>query len=1043
MAFEHRTDLMGRFADHRVAANLLMIVMIMAGIVGLTRLNTQFFPTFALDFVTVTTIWTGASAEDVERSITTPIERELRNVDHVKEMTSTSADGVSAIVLEMNENSDIGLAVDQIKELVDTVRNLPGTAEIPEVSRVVRYEPVARVLITGATEIRELRRLARRFERELLDLGIAKITMMGLPEEEIAIQVPSAELQALGVSLNEIASRVAASSRDVPVGVVGRDDTARQLRFLDQRRGEVAFEDLPVVADDSGRLVTLGDIATISRRARDGQISLLHEDKPAVELWLRRSEASDSLESARTLEDWLEVTRPQLPPGISVTVYDERWELLQQRINLLLKNGATGLILVVLILFLFLSSRVALWVMVGIPVSFLATLAVLYLIGGSINMVTLFALIMGLGIIVDDAIVVGEDAMTHFQAGEDALQAAEGGARRMFAPVMSSSLTTMAAFLPLMIVGGIIGNILVAIPVVIICVITASLVESFLILPGHLRHAFSRTDRTRIGAVRQKLDSGFIWFREHIFRTMVTKAVEFRWATLAAALAITMMTVGLLRGGHIQYEFFPSPDTTILYANVDFVAGTPKQQVIDYLRVMKTAMYASERELGEHLLATAVVRHGYAQSPDEDRGRRGDQFGSILVELTEPDTRTVRNTEFIAAWKSRLVEVPGIENLSVLQPKAGPPGRDIDIRIVSDDADSLKAAADALLTTLGGINGVYGVEHNLPFGREQQILKLSGTGKALGLSVDDVARQLRAAFDGELVQILPEGTDEVEIRVMLPDAERNRLRGLESLNIILAGGRSIPISNVVEFTSRRGFESLRHADTRLAVTVTGDVDSAIANANNIVAQLSTSELPALAAQYDVEFSFEGRQSDQRETQTDMKHGALIALGLIYLVLASVFGSYGWPLIVMAIIPFAVVGAIWGHVAMQLNLTILSMFGLFGLAGIVVNDSIILVVFYKQLRSKGMSMRQAVIESACQRLRAVLLTSLTTIGGLTPLLFETSLQAQFLIPMATSIAFGLGFATLLVLLLVPALLYIHETIAEKLPMPSRFEPASEP
>ncbi len=1043
MAFEQRTDLMGRFAGHRVAANLLMIVMIMAGIVGLTRLNTQFFPTFSLDFVTVTTIWTGASAEDVERSITTPIERELRNVDHVKEMTSTSADGVSAIVLEMNEDSDIGLAVDQIKELVDTVRNLPATAESPEVSRVVRYEPVARVLITGATETRELRRLARRFERELLDRGIAKITIMGLPEEEIAIQVPSAELQALGVSLNQIASRVAASSRDVPVGVVGRDDTARQLRFLDQRRGEVAFEDLPVVANDSGRLVTLGDIATISRRARNGQISLLHENKPAVELWLRRSEASDSLESARTLEDWLEVTRPQLPPGISLTVYDKRWELLQQRINLLLKNGGTGLVLVILILFLFLSSRVAVWITIGIPVSFLATLAVLYLIGGSINMVSLFALIMGLGIIVDDAIVVGEDAMTHYQAGEGALQAAEGGARRMFAPVMASSLTTMAAFLPLMIVGGIIGNILVAIPVVIICVIIASLVESFLILPGHLRHAFSRTDRNRVSTVRKKLDDGFVWFRERIFRIIITKAVEFRWATLAAALAVTMMTLGLLRGGHIQYEFFPSPETTILYANVDFVAGTPKQQVVDYLQVMKTAMHESERELGEELLSTAVVRHGYAQTPDEDRGRRGDQFGSILVELTEPDTRTIRNTEFIAAWKSRLVEVPGIENLSILQPKAGPPGRDIDIRIVSDDAGSLKAAADALLTTLSGIGGVYGVEHNLPFGREQQILKLSGTGKALGLSVDDVARQLRAAFDGELVQILPEGTDEVEVRVMLPDAERNRLRGLENLGIILPGGRSIPISNVVEFTSRRGFESLRHADTRLAVTVTGDVDATVANANNIVAELSTSELPALAAQYDVEFSFEGRQSDQRETQTDMKHGALIALALIYLVLASVFGSYGWPLIVMAIIPFAVVGAIWGHVAMQLNLTILSMFGLFGLAGIVVNDSIILVVFYKQLRSNGMPMHEAVIESACQRLRAVLLTSLTTIGGLTPLLFETSLQAQFLIPMATSIAFGLGFATLLVLLLVPALLYIHEIIAEKLPISRQFEPASEP
>ena len=453
MPFSHRQDLVGLFAQHKVASNLLMVMMLIGGFWGLSKLNTQFFPNFALDIVSVRVVWTGASADDVEQSITEPLEQELRNLDNLKKMTSTSAIGVSSITLEYNEGTEMGTALDQVKERVGLVRELPVTAEEPEITSLVRYEPIARLLVTGPSELRELRPFVRAAERELQDRGIAKIEITGLPQEEFAIQVPSAALHDLGLSLDQIAEQVRRNSRDLPAGTVGRNDVSRQLRSLGQRRREVGFEDLSLVADESGRLVRLGDVATIERRPRDREVEVTYLGKPAVELQLMRAERGDSLKSARILAEWVEAVRPKLPPGIELHVFDQGWQLIKDRIFLLVKNGAGGLLLVLGILFLFLNGRVAFWVAVGIPVSFMATIAVLYAVGGSINMISLFAMIMALGIIVDDAIVVGEDALTHYQSGEASLEAAEGGARRMLAPVVSSSLTTISAFLPLMLVG--------------------------------------------------------------------------------------------------------------------------------------------------------------------------------------------------------------------------------------------------------------------------------------------------------------------------------------------------------------------------------------------------------------------------------------------------------------------------------------------------------------------------------------------------------------------------------------------------------------
>ncbi|HET8807745.1 MAG TPA: efflux RND transporter permease subunit, partial [Methylophaga sp.] len=443
MINEHRRDLIGIFAQHRVASNLLMVVMILLGVLALNRLNTQFFPTFALDVINVRIDWRGASAEDVEQAITRQVEQELRSVDYVKKMTSTSTYGMAVIALQFYEKTDMGPALDQVKNKVAQLRNLPSDSEIPEVSLISRYETVARVLLSTDGKREGLRELAQQFERELLDRGISRVQITGLPAEEMAIQLKNADLAALGMSFSDVADRIAALSQDLPAGEVGNDEAARQLRSLEQRRSEQAFAELPLQSDFNGGLIKLGDIADIERRPLRNQVALFHEGRPAVEIELQRTENADSLKSARILEDWLAERQQQLPNGVYMQVYDASWQLIAERINLLLKNGLGGLVLVLATLFLFLHGRIAFWVAVGIPVSFMAALFVLYLLGGSINMISLFGLIMSLGIIVDDAIVVGEDSFSHYQKGEASLTASEGGARRMLAPVLSSSLTTI------------------------------------------------------------------------------------------------------------------------------------------------------------------------------------------------------------------------------------------------------------------------------------------------------------------------------------------------------------------------------------------------------------------------------------------------------------------------------------------------------------------------------------------------------------------------------------------------------------------------
>ncbi|MBB3140770.1 efflux RND transporter permease subunit [Halomonas organivorans] len=1023
---------LGFFVHHRVAANLVMLVMLLGGALGLTRMNIQFFPDFALDVVSVSTVWSGAAAEDVEQGITVPLEQRLRSVDGLKRMTSTSAQGVSSITLEFREGTDPVLALDDVRQRVDEFTHLPVDAEEPRISRVAHYEPVARLLIHGGVSADELRHLANRLEDSLLQAGIDRVETQGLPEQQISIEVPAERLQGLQLSLDEIAERIGVMSRDLPAGLLGQQDGARELRAVEQRRSAAGFAELPILSSDRVQ-IRLGDIATIRQEPRDGEVTLSQDGQAAVELLLQRTADGNSLAAADTLQRWLDETRPGLPPTVALEVHDETWQLIAERIWLLIGNGLGGLLLVLGLLYFFLPARVAFWVAIGIPTAFLGAMATFWIIGGSINMISLFALIMALGVIVDDAIVVGEDADAHFRQGEAPRHASEGAARRMLWPVMASSLTTIAAFMPLLMVGGVIGSILGDIPMVMICVLVASLLECFVVLPAHLRNAFvpARSARRHpLARARERFEAAFDAFREGPFRRFSALTLRHRAATLAAAVAVVLATVGLLAGGRLAFNFFPTPEPNVLYANASFVAGTDRERVDAFLARLEASLEATDEALGGELVSHAVTRHG-AVIAEGAAGRTGDNLGSIMVELVPSDDRTVRNAEFIRAWRERLALPAGLENLTISERSAGPPGKDVNVRLTGESAEALKRAAESLSRSLAQLPGVLATEDDMPWGREQLIYRVSPRGEALGLTTRELGRQLRAAFDGQLVQVYQDGPDEVEVRVLLPREQRERLASLSRLSIRTPDGRFVPLDQVMSLDHRQGFEALRHADGRLAVEVTAEVDTAVNTPDRILADLEASVLPALMRDHGVRYSFEGRAADQRETFADMRVGLMVGLALMYVVLAWVFASWSLPLIVMAIIPLALVGALVGHWLLGLDLTMLSLFGLFGLSGIVVNNAIILVAFYRQQRHRGLEIDAALNEAVVQRVRAVLLTSLTTIGGLMPLLFETSLQAQFLIPMAVSIAFGLGLSTLLVLAVIPALLSYLEHLRMRL------------
>lgn len=1022
-----KNSIISLFMRHKVAANLLMALMFVCGFWALTKLNVQFLPSFNVDIISINIAWPGASAEDVEQSITIPIEQELKDIEYLKEMKSNSQQSMSSITLEFDKHADMGEMLENVRERVGQVGNLPEESETPKIKHETNYEVIAKLLISSDYSLEELRPVAKQIERELLSRGIAKITINGLPEMEMAIQVPSAKLLELNHSLTQIANTINNQSQDFPAGEYGRQIQTQQLRSLEQKRSIESFHQLAITKNQQGEPIQLGDIAKIKLRQRAKQALIKHHDKPAVEMVLYRSEHSNALTAAKALHRWLDTETYKYAGGIHIQAFDESWIYIKDRINLLVHNGIGGLILILIILFAFLNSRIALWIAIGIPTSLFAALAFLYLFGSSINMISLFAMIMTLGIIVDDTIVVGEEALTQIQKGNALDDAVATGASTMLEPIASSSLTTISAFLPLMLIGDIIGKILFDIPLVVICVIIASLIECFLVLPGHLFHALKKPEHPWLRYCNQAVNKKFNAFKEGMFRATLTKAIQHRRSTIITAVCLLAFSINLVLSQHVPFTFFPTIDASIINAKIEFTSDTPKATVEQYVQHVENALHKTVAHYSDEthdLVKTQLNYYGMTTSRHSG-GKQADNIAQITVELPQADHRTVNNNEFIRYWRSQISLMPGVENLSISAPKSGPPGKDIDIELSGNTAQQLKKAAVELTNKIQTYTGVNNVKDDLPFGQEHLIFKLTPQGQVLGLTTSEIGRQLRAAFHGAIAQMYYDDGDEIDVTVTLPDEERNDPNIFDYFPVTTPLGTTVPLANVASFKNKQGLDLLRHTDGLLSVHVTGEVNAAVTNANQILKQLQKTYLPDFASRNNVHYSLKGRATEQRDTMQDMRYGLYVAMTLIYIILAWVFASYAWPIVIMLAIPFGLVGAIIGHWLMGINLTILSLFGIFGLTGIVINDAIILICRYKEIKPNYGHPEEAIIEASIQRLRPVMLTSLTTIAGLTPLLFETSLQAQFLIPMAASIAFGLGFATLLILFVIPAMLLVYE------------------
>ena len=1009
------------FIRHPVAPNLAMLILIVLGLWATAQLSRQLLPSFALNFVNVSVEWPGASAEDVEALITQPLEDQLISVDGLRTIESTSSNGQAKVTLEFPQGTDMSNALEQAKDLVAQVRNLPASSEDPRITLLTRTEPVAKLLVVGPV-LEQLRPLLKTLERELRANGMALFDVAGLPEEEIAIELAADRLIELNLSLSDIAAKIGQSSADVPAGKVGAADMARQLRSTDQQRSVTGFASLAISADRAGQLLKLGDIAQIKRRWKDDQPLLFVNGQPAVEIAIDRAEEEDAIAVAERLMNWVDNTRAGLPPNVEIFAYDEVWTLVDKRIDLMISNALSGMLLVIATLYIFLNGRVALWVAVGIPVSVLAALVALWLFGGSINIMTLFALIMTFGIIVDDAIVVGEEAVTLYQQGAGPAAAAQRAAVSMFAPVTAASLTTIAAFLPLMAIGGATGSILFAIPLVVICVIIASLFECFLILPGHLRHSLEGTAERQPGKLRRSVDVAIARFRDTHYRNLVAWSVANRGTVISVACAGFILVIGLLAGGRLGFSFFPQPEGTTIAANIRFVAGSPEERVTAFLDDAEQALRQIEADAGEPFIKLIIKK-----AREDNRGASGSQLGHIIAEVTPGDQRGISTAEIISAWRRSLSLPPGLESFLVIGSNSGPPGADIDVRFTGQRVEQLKSASLELQEVLRDIPGVSGIRDDTSYGREQLIFELSPTGTAVGLTGQQLGEQLRVAFEGDLVQIFQDRGAEVEVRVRLAGEERDSLRTLETLPIVLPDGEITALSNVARLRYNRGFDTLKHSAGLLSVSVTADVDFSQNNANAVRAQLARDVLPRLTDDYGVRWAFGGDAANQAESVGDIQLALPLALLTIYIILAWVFGSYIWPFAVLSVIPFGLVGAIFGHWLLGFDISMLSIFGFFGLSGIVINDSIILVVAFKQARERGLNAADAAIEAGCRRLRAVLLTSITTVAGIMPLLLETSSQAQFLKPMVISISFGLIFGTLIVLFLLPTLLVSIESL----------------
>ena len=1003
-----------------------MVIILLFGLLGLLKLNVQSLPDFGFDLITISVDWKSASPRDVENQIIKSIEPEVRTIDGVRKVNSTAREGVGQLSVEFVKNTDMQRALSDVSSAVSRILSLPEDSEKPKVRRIIRYETVGRLLLYGDISEERIRNNAKKIRDDLLNLGIDKINILGMRDKEIIVAVDPLSLMTFKKSMQDISDKIYAFSKDFPAGTI-EDSDIRKIKISGQKNTIEQLKELSIISGEFGEQVYLKDIANIYiNYDSEGQYGLVN-NKQAISLDIKRAAGRNSLKMAKILENYVADFQKDSPPNLNIKIYDLSVQSVRDRINLLIKNGLGGLALVVIILFIFLSGRVAFWVAFGIPIALAGTLGVMLISGQSINMVSLFALIMMLGIIVDDAIVVAEYAQTRHEEGDDSNSSARKGASKMFIPVFTAAITTVAAFIPIFLITGIIGQVIEAIPLVAIAVLIASLIECFLILPGHLSLAL-KNKKKNISKFRIKFNKYFFIIKQKYFRKLATYAVKYRYITLSTTLSVLIIVLGLMSGGRVSFVFFPSPEPDIIYVNFNFSPGTPRENTASMISELEKSLLEVDHNKEVKTYFSIIGKS--LGLPGSVQQIQGQHLGAMVVELVSSDSRITEVSDLIILWKKNISKPAGLESMTISSKRQGPPGKDIDIRIIpnaiNNDISYTKLVADEVKSILAKYEGVSDIYDDLPWGKEELVLRLLPLGKSLGFTTLEVANQIRAAFRGIVVKRFSDGSEEVLIRIR-HDNQRLREIDLKNMFIMSSSKNFIPLSQIVELEYEKGFSIIRRENGKSEVSITAEIDEKIIAPSTILNALSAGPLDDIIIDKGHSWRLAGRSEEQSETLMDMKIGTVIGLILIFIILSGVFSSYIRPLIVMSIIPFAALGSIIGHWLTGFNITILSLVALLGLAGIVINDSIIMVSTIDAKIKKGIGIFNAVIDGACERFRAVILTSLTTISGLIPLLFEGSTQAQFLKPMAITIVFGLIATTFLVLFLVPALILVQNDI----------------
>jgi multidrug efflux pump subunit AcrB len=1010
------------FAAHPTGANLLMLIFLIAGALSLPGVLRETQPDFTPTEVEIRIPYPGATAREVEEAICRRVENAVDGISFVEEIRADARENLATITVEMQPAGDIQTFIRDIETGIDAIDDFPQEIEPPVIRELGRTDPVLSVLVSGPMDLPDLKAYCEDLKDRLQEAGVALVTIQGFSDHQLRVSLSDTALRQTGLSAATVADRIAGSSLDIPLGLLETRDRDILLRFTDQRQTVEALENLVILATPAGGEIRLRDIATVTDRFDRPEEKIMMNGRPQALVAVAKTKTQDAIQVAEKAKAFIAAEQARYPQ-VALTITQDQTAILTDRLNMLVTNGIQGLLLVFATMWLFFNIRVSLWVVMGLPVSFFGAFILLPHLGLSINMFTMVGLLMALGLLMDDAIVLAENIMAHRQQGKPALSAAVDGVREVGAGVIASFITTICILGPLAFIGGQIGRVLKVVPMMLILVLAVSLIEAFLILPGHLNHAMHRFDLKKPNRFRQAFNRGFDRVRTRWLGRLVTALVRFRYLVVAVVTGLLILSIGLVASGKIQFQGFPELEGDVITARLLLPQGTPLpvtesrvDQILAALDRVNQA-FSKDQPGGRDLVKTAWVQYNVNPEAFET----GPHAATITVDLLTAEQRSGTIDAYLAEWRRQIGPLPDVASLTLSEPGFGPGGRPIEIRLRGHDLDRLKQAVTDLHAWFNRFDGVVNLADDLRPGKPELRMHLKPGAHGLGLDAAAIARQVRAAFQGVEADAIQVGPEPYEIDVRLTAMDQNSLHHLENFSLFKPDGTRVPLTAVVTWEITRDWARIARFNGMRAVTLRGDVDTRKLNTSELIRRFNRTFHKEFSQTYpDLNLTIAGSFEETNATRKSMLKSMLIGFIGIFILLSFQFRTFTEPLIVMVAIPFSLIGVIAGHGLMGVPISMPSLLGFIALGGVVVNDAILLVLFLKNAREQGLAIQDAAVRASQERFRAVLLTTFTTIAGLMPLLFEKSLQAQILIPLVISTTFGLMASSTLVLLVIPCM-----------------------